>query len=238
MISLFVCAASILSAPPAVPSRTTARCRVLAFADAPDDEQQPPVLETLPSGLRFVETEPGRGPLPAAGDVVTVSYAGELLSDGRKVEFPTATDSTLKFVRGAATIKLWDALVEDMRIGGRRRVLVPPSAEFQPRQTSSSGAIDEGETIRFDLDLIGVETGLAAWPTKLEADLRVRARRRGVTPVGLLFLLSLLPYLLPDELKPGLWKGGPDDGLVALVKQALAPPAAFDDAGNFEDIGF
>ena len=55
---------------------------------------------------------------------------------------------------------------------------------------------------------------------------------------SIIFLLSLMPYFLPDSFTPALWKGGPEDGLIAQIKEAAAPPQAFDQDGNFEDIGF
>mmetsp|Transcript_38645 Transcript_38645/g.96044 ORF Transcript_38645/g.96044 Transcript_38645/m.96044 type:complete len:232 (+) Transcript_38645:32-727(+) len=198
----------------------------LAFAD------DGPALTTLPSGLRYVEKAKGEGALPAVGEVIAVEYLGEIVSDGRKVVFPDAPDQ-LVFVRGQAPVKVWDAIVEGMRVGGKRRVFVPPSAEFQPVQ-SGSGAIGKGETIRFELHLTKIETGPAALLAKLSAALR----KTSLTPLGLIFLLSLLPYFLPDDIKPGLWKGGPEYGLVAQIESSIEPPAAFDKNGDFEGIGF
>ena len=111
-------------------------------------------------------------------------------------------------------------------------MLVPPSSEFQPQQ-SGPGVIEEGETIRLDLRLECIETGPAALLTKATAGMKYK-----LTPFSIIFLLSLMPYFLPDSFTPALWKGGPEDGLIAQIKEAAAPPQAFDQDGNFEDIGF
>jgi hypothetical protein len=232
--------------------RSAPRAR-FAIAFAEDDSAEAPTLEILPTGLRYVETNAGSGGVPAPGDVIKVRYTGSILSDGRRVAFPSAKD-TLVFVRGQvsagssvpcearvaaqppcssqAPVKVWDGAVEGLRVGGSRRVLVPPSSDFQPQQ-SGPGVIEAGETIRLDLQLECIVTGPMALYTKAASRLKYK-----LTPFSIIFLLSLVPYFLPNSLTPTLWRGGPQDGLIAQILEAAAPPQAFDDEGNFEDIGF
>lgn len=194
---------------------------------------------TSASGLKYIDEDAAAGgEAPAAPQVVKVAYAGTVLSDGRKVEFPGAK-SPLRWVLGSGP-PLWEEAVAGMRVGGRRRLLVPPSASFRAQATSgSAGAIEADETIRFEFELQAIESGPAAKLAELRAWYK---GLEGARPSwqGALLLLSAAPYLLPSELRPGPWQGsfpweealGFGDGGVADLGLggggAAVPPDIFD----------
>jgi FKBP-type peptidyl-prolyl cis-trans isomerase len=69
----------------------------------------------------------GTGPTVVTGDFVTVAYVGTLASDGK--EFDSGTNFTTRIGVGAV-IKGWDQGVPGMRVGGTRRLTIPPSLGY------------------------------------------------------------------------------------------------------------
>lgn len=163
---------------------------------------------TTTAGLKYVDEELGRGEQPKAGEVVVIEYEGTLLADGRRAELDGGR-SPLRFeiTQPGDRVPVWQEAIDGMRVGGRRKVLVPPSASFRPVQGDSSGDIEEGETFRMDITSMRIETGPLAALTSIKARAAMLSRARP-TALGLVFLVSFGPYFLPPELQPGLWQGG------------------------------
>ena len=101
-----------------------------------------------PSGLRFVDETVGREPT-AAPQVLSVRFEGSLLSDGRRVEID-GRSSPLTIVLGE-DLPVLQEMLSGMRVGGTRRVLLPPSADINPE--SGTGEIAADDTIRFELEV-------------------------------------------------------------------------------------
>ena len=180
------------------------------------------------SGLKYVDDVVGGGEEPTAEQVVKVEYSGTVLSDGRKVEFPGAK-SPLTFVLGKG-VPLWEEAIGGMRIGGKRRLMVPPSAGLRPTAAAGSqGVIEEGETIRFVFELVGVETGASAKVAELQAwSLDWPALRgRRLSWQGALLLLSAMPYFFPSEQRPGPWQGSWGFFTGSWLGEGVEPPDIF-----------
>ena len=64
---------------------------------------------------------------------------------------------------GANKVVFWEDAVEGMRIGGERRVLVPPSAKLRLKDASQRELVSEDDTVRFDIVCLGLETGFSEW---------------------------------------------------------------------------
>ena len=237
MAPIFVVASLSLLAPlPLRPvSWRTRSCsiRLADLSETPESPSNPTAWLTTETGLRYIDDSVGDGELPSAESVVQVAYSGELLSDGRKVSFsgPMGSGqrtSPITFILGteSSPAVLQEALTcsPPMRVGGKRRLLIPPSSSFKP--IAGSGNIDGADSGRFDIELLSVQTGAAALPVRLNTALAAFAKHlpaignKKLSPTGLLLLISFIPYFLPEELKPGLWRGG-DDGLIkALITSA------------------
>ena len=114
---------------------------------------------TTPSGLRIIDVKPGTGPVPKAGQTVTVNYTGWLFVDGKKgKKFDSSLDrgEPFSFTLGQGqVIKGWDEGLATMHVGGKRTLIIPPDLGYG---ASGAGAdIPPGATLIFDVDLLGAK---------------------------------------------------------------------------------
>jgi peptidylprolyl isomerase len=117
-------------------------------------------LEKHSSGLQFRDEQVGTGQSPAPGDTVVVHYTGTLQSNGEK--FDSSRDRGQPFVfaigRGQV-IQGWDIGVMDMRVGGRRILVVPPELGYGADGAGDS--IPPNATLRFEVELLNT---VSPWP--------------------------------------------------------------------------
>jgi len=188
---------------------------------------------TTASGLKYYDDNLGRtDSVPTASQVVTIAYTGELLSDGTKVEI-FGERSPVTVVIGMMEQPIFEELIDGMKVGGKRRVVIPPSASINV--VWGEGEPEDREAIRFELEMLSVEEGAGAIGPLLKANFRSLASKLGVSPGRLLILLSFLPYFLPDELKPGLWKSDGGAFLDSLLHGQSTGPEAQMDADLFNE---
>ena len=113
---------------------------------------------TTPSGLRYTDEVVGKGAAPKSGQTVSVHYTGWLDQGGKKgPKFDSSRDrgEPFSFRLGAGqVIKGWDEGVATMKVGGRRRLVIPPHLAYGDR--GAGGVIAPGETLIFVVDLVGV----------------------------------------------------------------------------------
>ena len=118
-----------------------------AFASALD--VQPEKLTTSPTGLRYRDLAAGSGPVARAGETVRVRYTGWLTS-GQKFD-----SGVFSFTLGRQqVIEGWDQGLEGMRVGGRRKLVIPPELGYGPQDM---GEIPPNSTLVFDVELLGVQ---------------------------------------------------------------------------------
>jgi peptidylprolyl isomerase len=97
----------------------------------------------------------GEGEEAVAGRVVEVHYVGVSWSTGRQFDASWDRGSTVKFGLGKGqVISGWDQGVAGMRVGGRRRITIPPMLAYGQR--GAGGVIGPNETLVFVVDLVGV----------------------------------------------------------------------------------
>ena len=115
-------------------------------------------LQSTPSGLKYYDIRPGTGPAPKDGQTVSVQYTGTLL-DGTK--FDSSYDhgsAPFDFPLGAGqVIKGWDEGVATMKVGGRRRLVIPGDLAYGAN--SPTPAIPADATLVFDVELVGLKSG-------------------------------------------------------------------------------
>jgi peptidylprolyl isomerase len=110
---------------------------------------------TTPSGLKYVDLVEGSGPSPQPGQTAVVNYTGTL-TDGTKFDSSLDHGQPLEFPVGRGrVIRGWDEGVATMKVGGKRRLTVPPSLGYGER--GSPPAIPGNATLIFDIELLAVK---------------------------------------------------------------------------------
>ena len=108
-----------------------------------------------PADLVVEDIEVGDGPEAVSGSVVTVHYVGHAWSDGKQFDASWDRNDTFAFRLGAGqVISGWDEGVAGMKVGGRRRITIPPHKGYGDR--GAGGVIKGGETLVFVVDLLNV----------------------------------------------------------------------------------
>lgn len=110
---------------------------------------------TTPSGLKYTDVVVGDGPSPRPGQTAVVHYTGTL-TNGTKFDSSRDKGQPFSFVYGQTPmIKGWDEGLSTMKVGGRRRLEIPPALGYgaagRPPQ------IPGGSTLLFDLELLDVK---------------------------------------------------------------------------------
>ena len=117
------------------------------------DNQDQNMMET-DSGLMYEDLEVGTGALPVQGQAVTVHYTGTL-ENGEKFDSSRDRNRPFSFTIGVGqVIKGWDEGVATMRVGGRRKLVIPPELGYGPR--GAGGVIPPNATLIFDVELLRV----------------------------------------------------------------------------------
>ena len=104
------------------------------------------------SGLRYTDLKVGEGDEAKAGHVVEVHYTG-WLQDGTKFDSSLDRKQPFKFQLGAGqVIQGWDQGVAGMKVGGKRRLTIPPGLAYGPR--GAGGVIPPNATLVFEVELL------------------------------------------------------------------------------------
>jgi peptidylprolyl isomerase len=106
-----------------------------------------------PAELRIVDLTEGDGREAKAGDTAIVHYVGVAWSSGEEFDASWNRKETFPFPLGAGrVIQGWDQGVVGMKIGGRRRLEIPPHLGYGAR--GAGAAIKPNETLIFVVDLV------------------------------------------------------------------------------------
>jgi peptidylprolyl isomerase len=109
-----------------------------------------------PADLEVIDLVEGEGPEAAAGATVTVHYVGVAHSTGEEFDASYNRGAPLEFRLGVGqVIEGWDTGVQGMKVGGRRRLVIPPHLAYGDR--GAGGVIQPGETLIFVCDLVSVD---------------------------------------------------------------------------------
>ena len=108
---------------------------------------------TTTSGLKYIDEVVGTGDSPTSGKNVTVHYTG-MLENGTKFDSSVDKGQPYTFRIGTGTvIKGWDEGLMTMKVGGKRRLIVPAKLAYG---AASRPGIPPNSTLIFDVELLGV----------------------------------------------------------------------------------
>ena len=108
-----------------------------------------------PTDLEITDVTVGDGAEATAGSTVSVHYVGVAHSTGEEFDASYNRGAPLDFRLGVGqVISGWDQGVQGMKVGGRRKLVIPPHLGYGDR--GAGGVIKPGETLIFVVDLLGV----------------------------------------------------------------------------------
>lgn len=107
-----------------------------------------------PSGVRYVDLRLGQGDEATPGKIVEVHYVG-WLQDGTRFDSSRDQDRPLTFRLGAGdALKGWDEGLAGMKVGGRRKLVIPPGLGFGKQGVGS--VVPPNAVLYYEFELLGV----------------------------------------------------------------------------------
>jgi len=124
----------------------------------PDDSHfkpaAPPPPDPGPATLQVIDDVVGKGAAAKTGDKVRVHYTGTLIS-GKQFDSSRDRGTPFDFTLGAGeVIKGWDEGVVGMKVGGKRRLVIPEALGYGEK--GSSPDIPAKAGLRFDIELLEI----------------------------------------------------------------------------------
>lgn len=111
-------------------------------------------MVTTESGLAFEDVVVGDGDVAEAGQYVSVHYTGWLV-DGKKFDSSKDRNDPFEFGLGQRqVIAGWDEGVQGMKVGGTRKLTIPPQLGYGAR--GAGGVIPPNATLIFEVELLGI----------------------------------------------------------------------------------
>ena len=132
---------------------------LLAGACGGDDNSGPSLAPTTSAPYSQTDLVVGTGALAGPGSLVTVAYTGWLhdssRTDAKGAQFDSNTAFTFRLGTGAV-IRGWDQGVSGMRVGGQRRLVIPPDLAYG-NQSPPGSIIPPNATLVFDITMNNVQ---------------------------------------------------------------------------------
>ena len=150
-----------------VNATATAKTRINATAIAQADLSPTPsagpatpppvkgIVQSMPGGLQYIDVKVGTGTTVQNGDTVSVQYTGWLQSSGKKFDssYDRHGQPFSVTVGKGSVIKGWDEGLVGMKVGGTRRLIIPPSLGYGAQ--GNPPTIPANATLIFDITVVG-----------------------------------------------------------------------------------
>jgi len=108
------------------------------------------------SGLKYEDTVEGDGAVAEAGQNVSVHYTG-WLTDGSKFDSSKDRNQSFRFpLGGGRVIRGWDEGVQGMKVGGTRKLTIPPQLGYGA--AGAGGVIPPNATLVFEVELLSIDS--------------------------------------------------------------------------------
>ena len=119
------------------------------------DKKKDNKVVTTDSGLKYIDLKEGDGAVAKKGDRVSVHYTGRL-KDGKKFDSSKDRNEPFDFPLGAGkVIKGWDEGVAGMKVGGTRKLIIPPELGYGKR--GSPPKIPPDAELHFEVELLKIK---------------------------------------------------------------------------------
>ena len=120
-----------------------------------DEKKDEPKVITTDSGLKYSDLKVGTGDTAKKGDTVEVHYTG-WLKNGKKFDSSLDRGKPFSFQLGAGrVIKGWDEGVAGMKVGGKRKLIIPAKLAYGER--GAGGVIPPNATLLFEVQLLDLK---------------------------------------------------------------------------------
>lgn len=108
---------------------------------------------TTASGMKYTDLKVGDGASPRMGQGVRVHYTG-WLANGTEFDSSYKTGRPAEFSLGPGLIPGWNEALQSMKVGGKRRIILPPALAYG--QSGRPPTIPPNSTLTFEIELLGV----------------------------------------------------------------------------------
>ena len=125
----------------------------IAQANGLGGELNAPKERTTPSGLRITDLVIGDGAEASAGQTVSVNYRGTL-ANGTEFDSSYGRGPFSFPLGGGRVIQGWDEGVAGMKVGGKRKLVIPPDLAYGDR--GAGGVIPPNATLTFEVELLRI----------------------------------------------------------------------------------
>jgi peptidylprolyl isomerase len=146
-LALSACGGGAEPAVPTQPASQPTRQPATQPASAPTGDV------TTASGLQYTDLVVGTGDTPQAGDFIVVHYTGTLI-DGTQFDSSAGGDPIVFQIGVGQVIAGWDEGVGSMKVGGKRRLIIPPELGYGER--GAGGVIPPNATLIFEVELMEI----------------------------------------------------------------------------------